>query len=118
MRIINIVSHIILILIELDAGSSAMDSASRPRPSARRSQPKLQQFMFDSLNKIMKKRILCIYYSDLVCHFRMSNKRPTGESDVELVGKLPKKKFYRQRAHSNPIADHCFDYPVCPEKVD
>jgi len=46
----------------------------------------------------------------------MSNKRPTGESDVELVGKLPKKKFYRQRAHSNPIADHCFDYPVCPEK--
>ena len=30
---------------------------------------------------------------------------------------LPKKKFYRQRAHSNPIADHCFDYPVSPDKV-
>lgn len=22
---------------------------------------------------------------------------------------LPQKKFYRQRAHSNPIADHSFD---------
>ena len=23
--------------------------------------------------------------------------------------KLPQKKFYRQRAHSNPIGDHIFD---------
>merc|ERR1712226_765655 len=30
----------------------------------------------------------------------------------------PKKKFYRQRAHSNPIADHCFDYPVSPIEYD
>nr|CAG4645756.1 EOG090X0BSB [Lynceus sp. MCZ IZ 141354] len=30
------------------------------------------------------------------------------------VSRLPQKKFYRQRAHSNPIADHCFDYPVSP----
>lgn len=22
---------------------------------------------------------------------------------------LPQKRYYRQRAHSNPIADHCFD---------
>ena len=34
----------------------------------------------------------------------------------DTVEKLPKKKFYRQRAHSNPIADHCFDYPVSPDK--
>ncbi|KAK7082601.1 tRNA (guanine-N(7)-)-methyltransferase [Halocaridina rubra] len=32
--------------------------------------------------------------------------------------KLPQKKYYRQRAHSNPIADHNFDYPVCPGSVD
>ena len=31
--------------------------------------------------------------------------------------KAPQKKYYRQRAHSNPIADHCFDYPVCPEDM-
>ncbi|XP_059057142.1 tRNA (guanine-N(7)-)-methyltransferase [Achroia grisella] len=31
---------------------------------------------------------------------------------------LPQKKYYRQRAHSNPIADHCFDYPVHPNEYD
>jgi tRNA (guanine-N7-)-methyltransferase len=31
---------------------------------------------------------------------------------------LPQKKFYRQRAHSNPIADHCFDYPSYPGDID
>ncbi|XP_028161898.1 tRNA (guanine-N(7)-)-methyltransferase [Ostrinia nubilalis] len=31
---------------------------------------------------------------------------------------LPQKKFYRQRAHSNPIADHCFDYPAHPDEYD
>ena len=31
---------------------------------------------------------------------------------------LPKKRYYRQRAHSNPIADHCFDYPVSPDQMD
>lgn len=31
---------------------------------------------------------------------------------------LPQKRYYRQRAHSNPLSDHCFDYPVCPEDMD
>lgn len=31
---------------------------------------------------------------------------------------LPQKKYYRQRAHSNPLADHTFDYPVSPEDMD
>jgi tRNA (guanine-N7-)-methyltransferase len=30
----------------------------------------------------------------------------------------PQKKYYRQRAHSNPIADHCFDYPPSPDQQD
>lgn len=30
------------------------------------------------------------------------------ESDSKAVT-LPRKKFYRQRAHSNPIADHSFE---------
>nr|CAG4638681.1 EOG090X0BSB [Cyclestheria hislopi] len=33
------------------------------------------------------------------------------------MSNLPQKKYYRQRAHSNPIADHCFDYPVSPDKM-
>lgn len=31
---------------------------------------------------------------------------------------LPQKKYYRQRAHSNPIADHCLEYPVKPDTMD
>lgn len=31
---------------------------------------------------------------------------------------MPQKRFYRQRAHSNPMADHTFEYPVCPEEMD
>ena len=31
---------------------------------------------------------------------------------------LPQKKFYRQRAHSNPLADHTFSYPARPDLMD
>jgi len=31
---------------------------------------------------------------------------------------LPQKRFYRQRAHSNPLSDHDFDYPASPEDMD
>lgn len=31
---------------------------------------------------------------------------------------LPQKKYYRQRAHSNPICDHVFDYPTTPEEMN
>ncbi|KAJ9575080.1 hypothetical protein L9F63_007741, partial [Diploptera punctata] len=27
-------------------------------------------------------------------------------------------KYYRQRAHSNPIADHCIDYPQTPDDMN
>lgn len=32
--------------------------------------------------------------------------------------KLPRKKYYRQRAHSNPLGDHNFEYPVKPDDMD
>ena len=35
-----------------------------------------------------------------------------------ISSKLPQKKFYRQRAHSNPMSDHSFDYPTTPEEMD
>lgn len=31
---------------------------------------------------------------------------------------LPQKKYYRQRAHSNPIADHCIEYPLNPDAMN
>ncbi|XP_052759614.1 tRNA (guanine-N(7)-)-methyltransferase-like [Mya arenaria] len=34
------------------------------------------------------------------------------------VSQLPQKKFYRQRAHSNPMSDHSFEYPVRPSDMN
>ena len=31
---------------------------------------------------------------------------------------LPQKKYYRQRAHSNPLSDHSIEYPTRPEDMD
>ncbi|KAG7882311.1 hypothetical protein KL905_000194 [Ogataea polymorpha] len=31
---------------------------------------------------------------------------------------LPKKRFYRQRAHSNPFSDHKLEYPKSPDSMD
>ncbi|QLG73982.1 hypothetical protein HG535_0F04940 [Zygotorulaspora mrakii] len=39
------------------------------------------------------------------------------ESKTETLD-LPKKKFYRQRAHSNPFSDHQLEYPLSPEEMD
>lgn len=39
---------------------------------------------------------------------------PLKEEDVAL----PQKRYYRQRAHSNPLSDHTFTYPVSPGDMD
>ncbi len=41
----------------------------------------------------------------------------TGETP-DIVVKLPKKKYYRQRAHSNPFSDHQLEYPNKPSEMD
>jgi len=35
-----------------------------------------------------------------------------------VSGKFPQKRYYRQRAHSNPLSDHSFNYPVTPDHMD
>jgi len=39
-------------------------------------------------------------------------------ADSKAEVRLPQKKFYRQRAHSNPMADHTFEYPISPDQMD
>ncbi|KAG8452571.1 hypothetical protein GDO86_004382 [Hymenochirus boettgeri] len=39
-------------------------------------------------------------------------------ADTDMAVAHPKKRYYRQRAHSNPMADHTFQYPVKPEVMD
>ncbi|GAA93878.1 uncharacterized protein L969DRAFT_84675 [Mixia osmundae IAM 14324] len=31
---------------------------------------------------------------------------------------MPKKRFYRQRAHANPLTDHALDFPASPAQMD
>ncbi|KIW96545.1 tRNA (guanine-N(7)-)-methyltransferase [Cladophialophora bantiana CBS 173.52] len=38
----------------------------------------------------------------------------SGSGKIEL----PKKKFYRQRAHANPFSDHALTYPASPADMD
>lgn len=40
------------------------------------------------------------------------------ESSSSSVVELPRKRFYRQRAHSNPFSDHSLDYPNSPDDMD
>eukprot|EP00730_Choanoeca_flexa_P005935 TRINITY_DN12055_c0_g1_i1.p2 TRINITY_DN12055_c0_g1~~TRINITY_DN12055_c0_g1_i1.p2 ORF type:complete len:265 (+),score=57.91 TRINITY_DN12055_c0_g1_i1:4036-4830(+) len=37
---------------------------------------------------------------------------------VSEATRLPQKRFYRQRAHSNPLSDHAFNDPVKPDDAD
>lgn len=34
------------------------------------------------------------------------------------VLEMPRKRFFRQRAHANPFSDHQLDYPARPEEMD
>ncbi|AGO14049.1 AaceriAGR192Cp [[Ashbya] aceris (nom. inval.)] len=47
-------------------------------------------------------------------HVRIDDALPTQSSELDL----PKKKFYRQRAHSNPFSDHQLEYPLSPAEMD
>ncbi|KAI3389682.1 hypothetical protein SNEBB_008940 [Seison nebaliae] len=40
------------------------------------------------------------------------------EDDIITINSLPQKKFYRQRAHVNPISDHVLEYPLHPNDYD
>ncbi|KAB5542925.1 putative methyltransferase-domain-containing protein [Coniochaeta sp. 2T2.1] len=40
------------------------------------------------------------------------------QSAEQGITTLPRKKFYRQRAHANPFSDHNLTYPVSPEAMD
>lgn len=49
-----------------------------------------------------------------------NNKRPAGTmTPITSEGDMPKKKFYRQRAHCNPLAHNdTFEYPHTPQLMD
>ena len=46
--------------------------------------------------------------------YRLAHQNASASGKVEL----PKKKFYRQRAHANPFSDHRLVYPQSPSHMD
>ena len=72
------------------------------------------------LLEINYKTATCVSFRGAVLSIFMFQTAMACQDGAENGGgklQLPKKRFYRQRAHSNPIADHCFDYPVSPHEV-
>ncbi|KAI9814484.1 MAG: tRNA (guanine-N(7)-)-methyltransferase (tRNA(m7G46)-methyltransferase) [Thelocarpon impressellum] len=49
---------------------------------------------------------------------RQKRERYRDAHQVDASAQLPKKKFYRQRAHANPFSDHQLTYPVSPAQMD
>ncbi|KAK6198903.1 putative methyltransferase-domain-containing protein [Scheffersomyces amazonensis] len=45
-----------------------------------------------------------------------AKKKVKHENELNLD--LPRKRYYRQRAHSNPFSDHRLDYPRSPSEMD
>lgn len=43
---------------------------------------------------------------------------PKISNNKEKKADLPRKRYYRQRAHSNPFSDHRLDYPKSPDTMD
>ncbi|KQK18811.1 tRNA (guanine-N(7)-)-methyltransferase [Brachypodium distachyon] len=41
-----------------------------------------------------------------------------GGGGQQAAGKLPRKRFYRARAHSNPLSDSHFPIPISPDDVE
>lgn len=47
-----------------------------------------------------------------------SQSNPNNQEHSNRIVKYPQKRYFRQRAHSNPISDHDLDYPISPEKLE
>ncbi|KAL1857278.1 tRNA (guanine-N(7)-)-methyltransferase (tRNA(m7G46)-methyltransferase) [Paecilomyces lecythidis] len=48
--------------------------------------------------------------------YRQAQTQATQKESTEI--QMPKKRFYRQRAHANPFSDHKLDYPLSPAHMD
>ncbi|KZZ96723.1 tRNA methyltransferase [Moelleriella libera RCEF 2490] len=49
---------------------------------------------------------------------RANRERLSHSKSHDGVARLPRKRFYRQRAHANPFSDHALEYPESPETMD
>ncbi|OUM63016.1 hypothetical protein PIROE2DRAFT_20721, partial [Piromyces sp. E2] len=48
----------------------------------------------------------------------MEDSEQNNKRQSEEIVKLPRKRFFRQRAHANPFSDHDLIYPLKPDEMD
>ncbi|KAF4122143.1 sorting nexin-25 [Geosmithia morbida] len=52
-------------------------------------------------------------------HKRPKHGKPSKDvKKQDTLTRLPRKRFYRQRAHANPFSDHFLEYPISPAHMD
>ncbi|OAA51657.1 tRNA (guanine-N-7) methyltransferase [Metarhizium rileyi] len=51
-------------------------------------------------------------------HKRESRQKFSHAKDKDGIARLPRKRFYRQRAHANPFSDHTLEYPSSPDAMN
>lgn len=56
-------------------------------------------------------------YRDEQIQKRVKIDEAVNAEDVIEAAKLPRKRYYRQRAHSNPFSDHDLKYPARPDDM-
>lgn len=55
---------------------------------------------------------------ELLKYAKMESTPPTQDEEGSDAIKLPRKRFYRQRAHANPFSDHKLEYPPNPDAMN
>lgn len=66
---------------------------------------------------LIRKKVKIMNTEPKICNKNDDLKNTEDNHDIRDL-KAPMKKYYRQRAHSNPFSDHMLDYPVSPEEMD
>lgn len=73
-------------------------------------------YTIQGIQKFRKTEFVCFRNMDITENKTEWISMENGGVEDKQMRELPQKKFYRQRAHANPISDHEFDYPVFPEQ--
>ncbi|XP_003507562.4 tRNA (guanine-N(7)-)-methyltransferase [Cricetulus griseus] len=92
--------------------SSAL-ALPRPLPSGSTRQGSADFFVIVSL-----RGGACWRSASSTCARSLGSPRGCGGIMAGTEAPQPQKRYYRQRAHSNPMADHTLCYPVKPEEMD
>ncbi|KAI5955053.1 hypothetical protein KGF54_001614 [Candida jiufengensis] len=94
----------------LSTSSTKQSKKQKPNPRSNSNSTKRTQYR--NLKDNERKQVRIIDPTN-----NTASPSPTPQTDPEDI-ELPRKRFYRQRAHSNPFSDHRLNYPTSPQTMD